>query len=259
AAVLAERVELREVSDTTPVLAQFVATTQARVAARTAGVVADNSWGVNFFDADLDGLEDLFVSIIVNAASEFFYRNDGVTDGVPRFTNVAVSAGIETADTRASAAADYDRDGDVDFAVINQRGPLQLFRNDTTTDGHWLALELEGRASSRDAIGTVVEATTGSITRRRQVKGGSSAHSQDALTVHFGLGDATVVDRLVVRWPSGDETVLDDVGVDRYLRIVEPLTFRDGFDSGTTHRWSTSFGQRSAATDRRPAPGFDRR
>ena len=207
------------------------------------GIEADNSWGVNFFDADLDGFEDLYVATIAPNPREFFFRNDGLEGGVHAgFTNIADQIGYTTGNSRGSAVADYDRDGDLDFAVVNQNGPLQLFRNDSVTSGHWLALELQGTVSSPDAIGTLVEARTGSTVRRRQVKGGSSAHSQDSLTVHFGFGDAERVDELLVRWPSGRQTRLFDVELDRYLVIAEGPFFEDGFESGDVSAWSQAFG-----------------
>ena len=203
------------------------------------GVEGANSWGVNFFDADLDGLEDLYVSTIAGDDQELFYRNNGTNAmGIPTFTNVAAAAGFDTRNSRGSAVADYDRDGDLDIVVSNQNSALQLFRNDTKTTGHWLVVELEGRASNTDGINAVVEARTGTIVRRRQVKGGSSAHSQDALAVHFGLGSATVVDELRILWPSGFETVLEAVVSDQYLEVVEALLFADGFESGDLRRWS---------------------
>ena len=207
--------------------------------AAAAGIEGASSWGVNFFDADRDGFEDLYVSTIQNATiPEILYRNNGPDAlGQVSFTNVAANAGFSTGSSRGSAIADYDRDGDLDLAVVNQNGPLQLFRNDTITSGRWLALELEGLASSRDAIGTVIEATANGVRRLRQVKGGSSAHSQDSLTVHFGLGDATVVEELKVRWASGFETVLQEVPTNQSLRVVEPLLFRDGFESGDLSAW----------------------
>ena len=208
-----------------------------------AGLEAHNSWGVNFFDADHDGWEDLFVSTIINAGTDFFFRNEGLgMNGQVSFTNVAASAGIVTPDSRGSAVADYDRDGDMDLAVVHQNGPMLLFRNDTPNPGHWLILELRGTLSNTDAIGTQVEVTTGTVVRRRQVKGGSSAHSQDHMIVHFGLGDAPMADQVRVRWPSGLETVLLNVELNRYLPLTEPWLFGDGFESGDFSAWSLEVG-----------------
>jgi hypothetical protein len=208
--------------------------TLADNSAPAAGVVGHNSWGVNFFDVDHDTFEDLFVATTSAANTEILYRNDG--DGT--FTNVADSAGIVTGNSRGSAVADYDRDGDLDLAVINQGGPLQLFRNDTTDLGSWLQLELVGTESNPDAIGTVVEVTIGGVVLRRQIEGGSSAHSQDSPTVHFGLGDATVATEVRIRWPSGAETVLVDQPVNRFVKVIEGALFVDGFESGELTGWS---------------------
>ncbi len=207
--------------------------------APTAGVQGHNSWGVNFFDADHDGDEDLYVSTMNGASgaeAELFFINQG--DG--SFNNLGVTLGMTTGNARGSAVADYDGDGDLDLAVVNQGGGLLLFRNDSVTSGHWLQIQLRGAPRNLDAIGTMVEATVGELTRRRQVKGGSSAHSQDALVVHFGLGDATVVDTLRVLWPSGSALELTDVAVDQRLRLGEGQLFADGFESGDFQSWGAS-------------------
>lgn len=204
-----------------------------------AGLQGHNSWGVNFFDADHDGYEDLYVSTMNGASgdlAELFYINDG--DGT--FTNVGVTLGMTTGNARGSAVADYDRDGDMDLAVVNQGGGLQLFRNDTANPGHWLQVQLRGAPRGFDAIGALVEVTTGGVTRMRQVKGGSSAHSQDQLAVHFGLGDATTIDLLKVTFPSGSILELTDVAVDQHLRLGEGLLFMDGFESGDATSWGNS-------------------
>jgi chitodextrinase len=167
-----------------------------------AGVVADFSWGVNFLDADNDGYEDLYVA--TNAGTQkFFYRNN--RNGT--FTDVGTAAGVNTTaeNSRGSAVADYDRDGDLDLVVVNQNGGLQLFRNDTPSPGGWVQLKLTttSATSNRSAIGAVVQATAGSLRMLRLVKGGSSGHSQDDLIVHFGVGPATAVSEVKVTWPSG--------------------------------------------------------
>ncbi|MGQ0722660.1 MAG: FG-GAP-like repeat-containing protein [Candidatus Eiseniibacteriota bacterium] len=190
--------------------------------APAAGLASDNSWGVSFFDADQDGWEDLLVVTMVPIVDgPYFYRNEG--GGV--FSDVSATDGMSCGDARGSATADYDRDGDLDVAIVNSLGgPLQLFRNDTSAPGGWLQLKLVGTRSSRDAIGTVVHAETGGVTRMRQIKGGSSAHSQDDLVVHFGLGEATTVDVLRVLWLSGVVDSLTAVPVNQLVTIVEGST-----------------------------------
>ena len=148
-----------------------------------AGVAGDDSWGVNFLDADHDGWEDLYVATMMGAASELLFANN--RDGT--FTNVAASAGYLTGHSRGSAVADYDADGDLDIAVINQHVcgntrptcSLQLLRNDTPAAGGWLQLRLTGTRSNRDAIGAVVRVRAGDLTMMRQIKGGSGGHSPE--------------------------------------------------------------------------------
>jgi hypothetical protein len=190
--------------------------------APAAGVASDNSWGVSFFDADQDGWEDLLVVTMTPITNgPYFYRNEG--GGV--FSDLSAVDGMACGDARGSATADFDRDGDLDVAIVNSLGgPLQLFRNDTSPAGSWLEIKLRGVASSRDAIGAVVEAEADGVLRLRQIKGGSSAHSQDDLVVHFGLGAATTVDVLRVRWPSGIVDSLTAVPANQFLTVVEGAT-----------------------------------
>lgn len=209
--------------------------------APASGIAGLSSWGVNFFDVDHDGWEDLYVGTLSAHLDEILYHHRGLdSDGRPVFANIAADAGLETFGVRGSAVADYDRDGDLDLAVVNHDGPLQLFRNDTISSGHWLVVELVATLSNPDAIGTVIEVKTGTVVRKRQVKGGSSAHSQDGMAVHFGLGEASIVDQVRVRWPSGLETTWANQEADRYLKIHEPWIFGDGFESGTTSSWSST-------------------
>ena len=185
--------------------------------AESAGVAGDDSWGVNFFDADHDGDEDLFVATMAGSRIDLFFSNDG--DGT--FRNVARQAGVRVPDGRGSAIADYDRDGDIDVAVVNQEGTLQLFRNDTDLLGAALQLDLVGTDSNRSAIGAVIKVHAGDSVLMRQVKGGSSGHSQNSLAVHFGLGGATQADLVEVFWPAGGVVRWHVQPAGQRLRLVE--------------------------------------
>ena len=186
-------------------------------AAERSGVAGDDSWGVNFFDADHDGDEDLFVAAMAGSPIDLFFSNEGGGS----FRNVARQAGVRVPDGRGSAIADYDRDGDIDVAVVNQDGPLQLFRNDSARLGTALQLDLIGTRSNRSAIGAVVEVHAGGRVLKRQVKGGSSGHSQNSPAVHFGLGNAARADRVEVYWPAGGIVRWDDQPAGQRLRLVE--------------------------------------
>ncbi|MFK7845850.1 MAG: FG-GAP-like repeat-containing protein [Rhodothermales bacterium] len=184
-----------------------------------AGVASGPSWGANFADLDLDGFEDLFVGTIApDTQIKTIFRNDG--DGT--FSDVTAGSGFVTGhEARGTAAADFDRDGDIDIVQVNLNGRIKLYENTTSTSDNWLQVDLNATVSNLSAIGTLVEATIGGVTRMRQVNGGASAHSQDDLVVHFGVGSATNVDELKISWPSGIVQTLTNVGVNQMIGVTE--------------------------------------
>ncbi|MEZ4700753.1 MAG: FG-GAP-like repeat-containing protein [Rhodothermales bacterium] len=186
--------------------------------APAAGVASGDSWAVSFIDADNNGFEDLLVGVIApTPMHDMLFQNNG--NGT--FSDISVAAGMISGDSRGSAVADYDRDGDEDFAIVNLNGTLRLYQNVSTGTGNQLSIDLEATVSNRAAIGTLVEVTAGGTTYRRQVQGGVSSHSQDELTLHFGLGSATTVDEVKVSWPSGIVQTLTGVGTNQTIAITE--------------------------------------
>jgi hypothetical protein len=77
------------------------------------------------------------------------------------------------------------------------------------------------RKTPRDAIGSVVYCTAGGLRRRAEVASGRSHVSQSDLRAHFGLGTATKVDRLEVRWANGETTTHEVNAVDRMIVIKQ--------------------------------------
>jgi hypothetical protein len=143
-----------------------------------------------------------------------------------KFVEVAGSAGPGLSVARASrglATGDLDNDGDVDVVLNNLDEPPTLLRNDGgSAAGHWLSVRLVGdpaRRCPRDAIGSVVFCTAGGLRRRAEVASGRSQVSQSDLRVHFGLGAATRVERLEVRWANGTAATYDVPAVDRVMVI----------------------------------------
>ena len=182
-------------------------------------------WGisVNAGDVDLDGWQDLFVTNGFSDASgpNVLFRNLG--DGA--FADITSALGGGAFDGRGVAFADFDNDGDLDLVVTaDMNEPNRLWRNDSPTDHHWLGLRLRGTRSNRSAIGARVVVTTAEGSYVQEVSGGAGRGSQNSLPLEFGLGSATVVEELTIRWPSGFVQIRRDVAVDRYITITEPVT-----------------------------------
>ena len=109
----------------------------------------------------------------------------------------------------------------MDVVVNNVHDTPDLFRTRADPAHHWLLVKLEGTKSNRSAIGARVRLDAGGASQWQEVRGGGSYVSQNDLRVHFGLGAATRVDRLEVRWPNGLVEEWRDLPADRVHRLVE--------------------------------------
>ena len=194
---------------------------------RNGPVVNDNGWSVGsaWGDYDNDGDLDLFVANGGDDATpDFLYENDGTG----QFTRIADASFSEDGSWSYGAAwIDYDNDGDLDLSVAkwsDSGAPNALYLN-TGTLNHWLKIRCMGTYSNRSGIGTRIEAVAeidGEIVRQsRDITGQSGFCGQDGLMAHFGLGNAQIVDSLMVRWPSGIVQVLTDIQADQDLVIEE--------------------------------------
>jgi hypothetical protein len=123
--------------------------------------------------------------------------------------------------SRGACFGDYDNDGKVDAFVVNLGSAAELFHN-TSASGHWLELQLRGHKSNRDGVGARIEITSGQRTQVAERVAGSGYLSQDESRVHFGLGSAGTVDKLVIHWPSGKEQTIEKIAVDQVLKVEEP-------------------------------------
>jgi hypothetical protein len=86
---------------------------------------------------------------------------------------------------------------------------------------HWVNFELEGAPSNRLALNARVRITTGKLQQLAEVRSGGSYLSQSDLRLHFGLDNATRIDRVEVVWPNGNTQVFQDVGVDRFYHLKQ--------------------------------------
>ena len=156
-------------------------------------------------------------------------RNEGPdANGTLQFTDIAMAVGADDdKDARGMATADFDNDGDLDIVINNnpgdsgdpQRARAVLLRNNVGQQRSWLAVELEGVESNRDAVGALVTIERNGEKQVRLVTAGSGFSSQHSARLYFGLNDQTQVDSLTVRWPRGR--------VERFEKIAgQPITAR---------------------------------
>ena len=188
-------------------------------------------WGANFFDADNDGDEDLFVAnghvypaVDQHPLGTRYAQPNQLFEnrGGGRFADISTTAGpglrIEES-SRGSAVADFDDDGDLDIAVVNIDAPPTLLRNDGGNRQNWLMLELRDTGFNKRAVGARVVLTNGDRRQLREVRVGTSYLSQDDLRLHFGLGKEAEVEHLAIRWPNGDEEILRHIAANRLIRV----------------------------------------
>ncbi len=193
-------------------------------------------WGTDLFDYDNDGDLDIVVTnghpmddialdsdIITYAQRPFLFENDGRG----RFTDVGREHGacFSTPGVgRGLATADYDNDGDLDFVVAANNSHATLLRNDGgAAGGRFITLRLEGTRSNRDAIGARVTVRASGRTQVREIRSASSYLSQNDMRLHIGLGAATHVDSIEIRWPVKVKKIekVGPVAADQFLVIRE--------------------------------------
>ncbi len=183
-------------------------------------------WGVSWVDLDLDGNLDL---VLANGAIPILHLKkdaqriqvlENLTGEGRRgeFADAGAAVGLppgQRLNGRGLAAADYDNDGDVDVAISSIAGRLLLLRN-TGAAGHWLEVEL-----SHFTPGTKVTAVLPDGRRLvRELHAGSSYLSSEDPRAHFGLGAATKVAELIVRFPDGSERRRSNVAANQVVGIV---------------------------------------
>ena len=216
------------------------------------------SWGAQFGDLNNDGTQDLYLVngyISAGERSSYWYdfaeiavghstiigdaknwpamrgrslsgyqrKRVWINDGSGGFTDVAQAVGAtDTYDGRAVALADLGNRGALDVIVANQNGPLLVYRNTVASGRHWLQLALDGRSSNRSAIGARVEVQWNGRRQLQEVVAASGFSAENQRRLHFGLGAASRVDRIVIQWPSGQTQTIEHPEIDTLLRVEEP-------------------------------------
>ncbi len=183
------------------------------------------SWSGNFFDFDCDGYLDIFIANgdphKLDAEEDLILKN---VEG-HKFVNVSHLCGDDFQDkfvSRGSACGDYDDDGDLDLLIVNINNRPRLLKNEGGNKNNWLKIAVTGTKSNRDAIGTRIRLTAGSKTQTRDIISSSGYLSQSDYRAHFGLGQNTQIEKIVIRWPSGQTQMLENVKANQLLTLIEP-------------------------------------
>ncbi len=193
-----------------------------------------SGWGLKFFDYDNDGQMDLFLAnghpddMIENYSQQVKYKeplllfhNQGT-----KLANVSAQSGPVFAKqfpARGLAIGDYNNDGRIDVFIGNNGGEPLLLKNNAGEGNHWLGLKLQGTACNRDATGALITWSVGGAKKiKLKTGGGSYLSSHDPREV-LGLGTATSIDYVEIKWPqpSGRVERFTGLPIDRYVTVVE--------------------------------------
>lgn len=199
-----------------------------------------NGYRRDLFDGDIAHKQDMYVRANMHkygSAEEMFeegfkeyieiydpirtrnylFRNKGEL----QFENVSEAWGFrDSTFSNGAAVADLDNDGDLDLVINNLDGPADLYENISNREKHYLRLRLQGPNGNPDGIGAKITLYQGGkpsqFFQQKTVRGYLSSNEP---IVHFGLGEATMVDSLLLLWPDGKYQVMNQVKADQVLAI----------------------------------------
>jgi hypothetical protein len=191
-----------------------------------------SGWGLRFFDYDNDGDPDLLLAnghpddMVEVQSSKVKYKQPLMlfenVNG--KYTNVSAQSGVvfgQDFPARGLSVGDYDNDGDLDVLIINNGAAPVLLRNEGGNRNNWLGLQLISKQSNAGAVGALITWTSGGVRRTRlKTSGGSYLASHDPREI-LGLGQATRIDSLEIKWPKGKIDKLTNLPINKYITIAE--------------------------------------
>jgi len=191
-----------------------------------------SGWSNGIFDFNNDGWKDLFVACgpVGNPRGSSGKTAEEanvvlVNLGNGRFADATLSAGrafsSKKAVHRGAAFGDLDNNGKIDVVVTTLGGPLEIWRNISPTQNHWLLVKTVGTKSNRDGIGAKIRIATATGVQYNHVTTAVGYGCASDRRVHFGLGKDVVVDELEIWWPSGTVQRLKNVKADQVLTVRE--------------------------------------
>ena len=190
--------------------------------ASSSGTSGEFGWGLGFEDFNADSWADIFVA---QEDDRPYLSFTNLQQRPPRFSEQRWSHSRvgRNGHNVAVAFADFDRNGTVDVVTASTSGSrVNLFRNDTNLGSNrWLEVKVPvtPNTNERGGISGRVVVKTGDLVQFRDITGGSSRASQNAMSVRFGLGQWTGAEWVGVLWPDGRQTVVKGVEGNQILEI----------------------------------------
>jgi hypothetical protein len=191
-------------------------------------------WGTAFVDLDNDGWLDLILGNghvypqVDSLPSGAGYRQPTLLEMNQKdgsFCDASEQAGkalMENRVSRGLAVGDLFNDGNMDVVIEDLDGSPLILRNHGIAGRHFASFELDGTKSNRLALNARLTLVAGGMTQTAEIHSGGGGYlSQDDLRVHFGLGSATKIDKLVIHWPSGLTEELKNLDADKYYNLLE--------------------------------------
>ncbi len=177
---------------------------------------------ISIGDFDNDGDQDIFVhNDLMLGFFDVLLLNEEIEPGVHVFTDVGGMVGFTFAgDRKGTAFFDYNMDGFLDLYTASAEKNHILYHNNGN-ENNWVGFILEGTQSNTDGIGCLVTLYTGDKRQIRTKKCGNFKQNQANPYIHFGIGAATEIDSVIIRWPLGIEQVITDIAINQYHPIKE--------------------------------------
>lgn len=183
--------------------------------------------------ADFDNDGDLDVIVGNSGTTNKHYKNRG--NGTFEYVSNSSIEAPGAKNTWGMSYGDYDNDGDIDIFITNKTGYVTagqnggdvnyLYRNDLNNDYNWLIIKCIGNQSNKSAIGAIVKVTAmidgKPVTQTRVIGTHNTFLGDNDIRAHFGLKNATEVQRVEIKWPSGNQDSFQNLGINHILEITE--------------------------------------